>query len=149
MSLRNRDKSWAALWRNQQSECAPSEDSEQPGHSPSLIRGFTVRMKKAWTLSYPLSAQGRLWSDWGNAQADLSLCWAHSHIVGFVTRQLICMILLHAVRNHYLCAIEYVYLFKKVQPLNIYVNWTEYIKLIHRPVRFFVFCQNQTTCSGN
>ena len=26
--------------------CAPSEDSDQPEHSPSLIRVFTVRMKK-------------------------------------------------------------------------------------------------------
>ena len=25
---------------------------------------FAVRMKKAWVLSYPLSAQRRLWSDW-------------------------------------------------------------------------------------
>ena len=37
--------------------CAPSEDSDQPGHQPSLIRVFAVRMKKAWVLSYPLSAQ--------------------------------------------------------------------------------------------
>ena len=43
--------------------CAPSEDSEQPGHPPSLIRIFAVRIKKAWVLSYPLSAQQRLWSD--------------------------------------------------------------------------------------
>ena len=27
--------------------CAPSEDSDQPGHPPSLIRVFAVRMKKA------------------------------------------------------------------------------------------------------
>ena len=38
----------------------PSEDSNQPGHPPSLIRVFAVRMKKAWVLSYPLSAQRRL-----------------------------------------------------------------------------------------
>ena len=37
--------------------CAPSEDSDQPGHLPSLIRVFAVRMKKAWVLSYTLSAQ--------------------------------------------------------------------------------------------
>ena len=40
-----------------------SEDSDQPGHPPSLIRVFAVRMKKAWVLSYPLSAQRRLWSE--------------------------------------------------------------------------------------
>ena len=28
---------WAATWQNQQSDCAPSEDSDQPGHPPSLI----------------------------------------------------------------------------------------------------------------
>ena len=49
--------------------CAPSEDSDQPGHPPRLIRVFAVRMKKAW--------------------ADLSLGWAHSHFVGFVMRRLI------------------------------------------------------------
>ena len=37
--------------------CVPSEDSYQPGHSPKLIRVFAVRLKKAWVLSYPLSAQ--------------------------------------------------------------------------------------------
>ena len=47
---------WAATWQNHQSECAPSEDSDQPGHSPSLIRVVAVRMKKAWILNYPLSA---------------------------------------------------------------------------------------------
>ena len=80
---------WAATWQNQQNECASSEDSDQPGHPPSLIRVFAVRMKKAWVLSYPLSAQRRLWSDWEDAQADLSLCWAHSHFVGFVMSRLI------------------------------------------------------------
>ena len=50
---------------------------------------FTVRMKKAWVLSYPLSAQRRLWPDWADAQADLSLRWAHTHFVGFVMSWLI------------------------------------------------------------
>ena len=63
----------AASWQNQQNDCAPSDDSDEP----SLIRVFAVRMKKAWDLSYPFSAQWRLWSD-----------WAHSHFVGFVTRRL-------------------------------------------------------------
>ena len=47
--------------------CAPSEDSDQPGHPPSLIRVFTVRTKKPCFLSYPLSAQQRLiWVFAGN-----------------------------------------------------------------------------------
>ena len=68
--------------------CVPSEDSDQPGHPPSLIRVFAVCMKKAWVLSYPLSTQWRLWSDWVDAQADLSLCWVNNHFVGFVMRWL-------------------------------------------------------------
>ena len=36
--------------------CAPSEDSDQPGHPPGLIRVFAVRMKKPWVLIYLLSA---------------------------------------------------------------------------------------------
>ena len=80
---------WAVTWQNQQSECAPSEDSDQPGHPPSLIRVFAVRMKKPWALSYPLSALRRLWSDWADAQADLSLRCAHTHFVGFVMSRLI------------------------------------------------------------
>ena len=68
--------------------CAPSEDSDQPGHPPSLIKVSAVRMKKAWVLSYPLSTQWSLRSDWADAQADLSLRWAHSHFDGFVMRRL-------------------------------------------------------------
>ena len=44
---------------------------------------FAVRMKRPWVLSYPLSAQQILWSDWVDAQADPSLHWAHKSI-GFV-----------------------------------------------------------------
>ena len=51
--------------------CVPSEDSDQPGHPPSLIRVFAVRMKKPWVLIYPLNAQQRLWSDWTHR----SFCW--------------------------------------------------------------------------
>ena len=58
--------------------CALRSDwAYQPGHSPSLIRVFAVRLKKSRILSYPLSAQQRLWSDWADAKADLSHRWAH------------------------------------------------------------------------
>ena len=61
----------------------PSEASDQPGHPPSLIRVFAVSMKKHWALNYLLSAQRRLWSDWVDAQADLSLRWVHMSICWF------------------------------------------------------------------
>ena len=62
---------WATTWQNQQNERAPNKDTDQPGHPPSLIRVFAVRMKKPLVLSYPLSAQQRLWSDW----VDARLIW--------------------------------------------------------------------------
>ena len=40
--------------------CAPSEDSDQPGHLPSLIKAFAVSMKKHWAHSYSVSTQRRL-----------------------------------------------------------------------------------------
>ena len=40
---------------------------------PRLIRVFTVRMKKAWVLSYPLSAQQRLRSAWASAKSLIRL----------------------------------------------------------------------------
>ena len=78
---------WAATWQNQQNECAPSEDSDQPGHPPSLIRAFAVGMKKSWVLSYPLSTHRRLlirlgrcpgWSE--SSLGAYSFCW-FCHVV--------------------------------------------------------------------
>ena len=77
---------WAASWQNQQCGCAPSEDSDQPGHPPSLIRVFAVRLMGSLGPKLSSCEQRRLWSDWADAQADLSLSWAHSHIVCFVRR---------------------------------------------------------------
>ena len=61
--------------------CAPSEDQISLGIRP-VWSVVAVRMKKAWALSYLLSAQQRLWSDWADVQADLSFrcanmpfCW--------------------------------------------------------------------------
>ena len=60
---------------------------EKTTMSPSVTRGLrsnqpSLRMKKCWDLSYSLSAQQRLWSDWVDTQADQSLRWAHTHFVG-------------------------------------------------------------------
>ena len=43
-------------------------------------------MKKPLVLSYSLSAQRRLWSDWADVQADLSLRWVYTHFVGLSCR---------------------------------------------------------------
>ena len=60
----------------------PGKTQDQPGHPPSLIRVFAVHMKKAWVLSYHW-AHSEDWSDWADAQADLSLRWAHRSFCWF------------------------------------------------------------------
>ena len=42
------------LMTTNKTACAPSEDWDQPGHPPSLIRVFAVHMKTACSLSYPM-----------------------------------------------------------------------------------------------
>ena len=74
--------------------CMPSEDSNQPGHQPSLIRVLAVTMKKAWVLSYPLSAQWRLWSNWASAGRTvilLVLSWSGSIILKSVNKLLLAL----------------------------------------------------------
>ena len=80
---------WASSWQNQQSDCAPSEDSVQPGHPPILIRVFVVCSMSSQVPELSSCGQRRLWLDWVDAQTDLSLRWAHSHSVGFVMSRLI------------------------------------------------------------
>ena len=56
--------------------CAPNKDLDQPGHPPSVIRVFAVRLKQHWVLSYPLSAQQRLTRLCGcPGWAQRSFCW--------------------------------------------------------------------------
>ena len=57
--------------------CVPGEDSDQPAHPGSQIRVFVVRLCKPSSLGYLLGAQRRLRSACADAQADLSLHWAH------------------------------------------------------------------------
>ena len=73
------ENTWAVIWQNQQSECAPSEDSDQPGHPPNLI---SLRCQRRSLASHWAHSED---SD----QADLSLRWAHTHFVGFVMSRLI------------------------------------------------------------
>ena len=73
---------WGATWQNQQNEYMPSEDSDQPGHPPSLIRDLAVRMKKPLVLCYPVGAQWRLRSAWASAQSDQRLRCPHEETFG-------------------------------------------------------------------
>ena len=64
---------WAATWQNQKMAVRPAKTRISLGIHP-VWTVFAVGMKKAWVLSYPLSAQPRLWLDWADAQANPSLC---------------------------------------------------------------------------
>ena len=67
----------------------PRDKTNKMACPPSLIRVFAVRMKKAWVLSYPLSAQRRPSDQTGWM---LTLIWVFAgrtwQYVGFVTRRL-------------------------------------------------------------
>ena len=73
---------WIAAWQNQQMTCAPSEDSDQPGHPPvwsdsSLCAQLAVKGPMF------LHADSEDWLDWADAQAHLSLRWAHRSFCWF------------------------------------------------------------------
>ena len=76
---------WAATW-NQQSDCAPNKVTVRPAKTQ-----ISLGIRRAeWVAKDPsfLHADSENWSDWADAQADLSLRWAHSHFVGFVMSRL-------------------------------------------------------------
>ena len=72
---------WASAWQNQQNGMCASEDSDQPGHPPSLICVFAVRSVCSWGPKLYSCGQQRLWSDWVFAGRTC-------HFVGFVMRWL-------------------------------------------------------------
>ena len=88
--------------KNHQNGCAPSEDSDQPRHPPSLIRVFAL----VWSES-SLSAWrklGSLATHWAHSEDSgqtgrmprlIWVRWAHSHFVGFVMLWLIYGQILH------------------------------------------------------
>ena len=51
---------WAAAWQPTKQLCAPSEDSDQPGHPHSLIRVFAVCFMGSWGPNDCLCGQQRL-----------------------------------------------------------------------------------------
>ena len=76
---------WATTWQNQQSDCVPSEDSDQPGHTQSDQSSLCAQ----WVAKDPsfIHAHNKD-SDQTWRMPRLSLCWAHSHFVGFVMSRL-------------------------------------------------------------
>ena len=64
--------------------CAPSEDPDQPGHPPSPVWSESSLCAQ-WVATDPMFLHGDSedWSDWGDAQAELSLRWAQRSFCWF------------------------------------------------------------------
>ena len=75
-------QNWATSWQNQHNDFAPSEDSDQLGIHPV----WSESSLSAWRnirSSANYWAHCEDWSDWADAQADLSLGWAHRSFCWF------------------------------------------------------------------
>ena len=104
--------------------CALSEASGQTG------RIFAVCMKKDWILSYPLSAQRRLWSAWASSDQTgrmpkLILVFAGRtcHFVGFVTMWLILLGSIFRSKIHFVRILRKKYFF--LCPIIFTSNFTQ------------------------
>ena len=94
-------KIWAATWQNQQNGYGPAKTQISLGIRPVWSKSSLSAWRKLGSLitlwahsedsDQPGHPQRRLWSDWADAQADLSLRWAHTHFAGFVMSWLILM----------------------------------------------------------
>ena len=68
---------WAGAWQNQQNDlCILVKTHINLGTWP-VWSVLYVRFKDSLGPKPSSSRQRRLWSDWVNAQTDLSLCWMH------------------------------------------------------------------------
>ena len=93
---------WASAQSDQSSLCAQWLSQAPKASSCGqrrLIRlgGWSAQADQSslcapWLAKHPRlpHADSEDWSDWGDAQADLSLRWAHNHFVDFVMRRLNC-----------------------------------------------------------
>ena len=93
---------WAATWQNQQSGCAPSEDktnkmSVRPAKTQISLGIRPVCSESSLSAWRKLGSLATHWAHSEDADQtgrmprliDLSLCWAHTHFVGFVMSWLI------------------------------------------------------------
>ena len=69
------DMKWATSWQNLQNVCAPSKDSDQPGHPPNLISPLCTQ----WVAKDPsfLHADSKDTDQTGRMPRLICLSWAH------------------------------------------------------------------------
>ena len=74
---------WAYTWQNQQKDLCAQQRLRSAWAFAQSDQRLCCTHEKSVALSYPVSAQWRLWWDWVDAQADLSLRWAHRSFCWF------------------------------------------------------------------
>ena len=94
---------WAASWQNHQNgmraqrrlrsalASAQSESSLSAWRKLGSLANHWAHSKDSDQPGHPSED----WSEWADTQANLSLRWAHSHFVGFVTCSLFIYLILH------------------------------------------------------
>ena len=70
------------LTKFEQTDVRPAK-TDQTGHLPNLLRIFAMHSMGSQGLKVFSARHRRLWSDWADTQADLSLCWAHTSFCWF------------------------------------------------------------------
>ena len=75
---------WATSWQNQQNVMCAQQRLRSAWASAQSDESLRCPHEEAWVLSYQLSIQRRLWTDWPDAQSSLG----HSNFVGFFVRRL-------------------------------------------------------------
>ena len=75
-----RVKIWDAAWQNQQNDVRPAKTQISLGIRPVWSESSLCAWRKLGSLATH-RAHNEDWLDWADAQADLSLCWAHSHLL--------------------------------------------------------------------
>ena len=81
---------WACARQNQQNDVRPAKTQINLGIRP-VWSVLAVRFMGSQGPSASSCCKWRLRSDWADAQADLSLCWAHRSFCWFVVQWLICL----------------------------------------------------------
>ena len=80
---------WAASWQKNKLTVRPAKTQISLGIRPVCSESSLSAWRKLGSLATHW-AHSKDWSDWADAQVDLSLRWAHNHFVGFVMRRLNC-----------------------------------------------------------
>ena len=78
---------WAATWQNQQNDMCAQRRLRSTWASAQSDQSSLYAWRKLGSLATH-RAHSEDWSEWADAQADLSLRWAHSHFVVFVMSRL-------------------------------------------------------------